>query len=233
MGASMVTMATAVKSASDVKFETALAKPIAFAAPAAMSREREIDVSKFSRLPGSSSAEPKGNRLAGADVAALEARKPDLSNVSRVLTVAMAKAARHQEHEQRFAALEKARPDANAIRAVLGPAMESLVVVAPRSASGTLPDMIQDAETVTTVAGLKDMKPVEMAALEETALEEGGAEESEVAVVEEAVPAAPSYHLPKAVPLPVIRPGSAADKPTKPAALAAIAAVAPQKARQD
>ncbi|UIK03517.1 DUF2778 domain-containing protein [Neorhizobium galegae] len=229
MGASMVTMATAVKSASDVKFETALAKPIALAVPAATTREREIDVSKFSRLPGSSSAEPKGNRLAGADVAALEARKPDLSNVSRVLTVAMAKAARHQEHEQRFAALEKARPDANAIRAVLGPAMESLVVVAPRSASGTLPDMIQDAETVTTVAGLKDMKPVEMAALEETALEEGGAEESEVAVVEEAVPAAPSYHLPKAVPLPVIRPGSAADKPTKPAALAAIAAVAPQK----
>jgi hypothetical protein len=229
MGASMVTMATAVKSASDVKFETALAKPMALAAPAAIMREREIDVSKFSRLPGRAPADPKGNRLAGADVAALEARKPDLSNVSRVLTVAMAKAARHQEHEQRFAALEKARPDANAIRAVLGPAMESLVVVAPRSASGTLPDMIQDAETVTTVAGLKDMKPVEMAALEETALEEDGADESEVAVVQATVPTAPSYDLPKAGPLPVIRPGSAAEKPAKPAALAAIAAVAPQK----
>ncbi|CDZ33356.1 DUF2778 domain-containing protein [Neorhizobium galegae] len=234
MGASMVTMATAVKSASDVKFETALAKPIALAVPAVATREREIDVSKFSRLPGSAPADSKGNRLAGADVAALEARKPDLSNVSRVLTVAMAKAARHQEHEQRFAALEKARPDANAIRAVLGPAMESLVVVAPRSATGTLPDMIQDAETVATVDELKDMKPVEMAALEETALEEDGAEESEVAVVEEAVPAAPSHALPKAGPLPVIRPGSAADKPNKPAALAAIAAVAPQKpARTD
>lgn len=107
MGASMVTMATAVKSASDVKFETALAKPIALAVPAVATREREIDVSKFSRLPGSAPADPKGNRLTGADVAALEARKPDLSNVSRVLTVAMAKAARHQEHEQRFAALEK------------------------------------------------------------------------------------------------------------------------------
>ncbi|CAN7354330.1 DUF2778 domain-containing protein [Neorhizobium sp. LjRoot104] len=227
MGASIVTMATAVKSASDVKFETALAKPIAL--PVAATREREIDVSKFSRLPGSAPADPKGRRLAGAEVAALEARKPDISNVSQMLNVAMAKAARHQEHEQRFAALEKARPDANAIRAVLGSAMESLVVVAPRAASGTLPDMIQDAQSVTTVAGLKDMKPVEMAALEETALEEDDADESEVAVVEEAVPAAPSYALPKAGPLPVIRPGSAADKPTKPAALAAIAAVAPQK----
>ncbi|KAB1089447.1 DUF2778 domain-containing protein [Neorhizobium galegae] len=226
MGASMVTMATAVKSASDVKFETALTRPIALAAPAAVSREREIDVSKFSRLPGSAPADPKGKRLAGADVAALEARKPDISAVKQTLNVAMAKAARHQEHEQQFAALEKIRPDANAIRAVLAPAMENLVVVAPR-AGATLPDMIQDAETVTTVAGLKDMKPVEMAALDEDA--DDGSDESEVAVVEEAVPAAPSYALPKAGPLPVIRPGSVADKPAKPAALAAIAAVAPQK----
>ncbi|CDN48324.1 DUF2778 domain-containing protein [Neorhizobium galegae] len=226
MGASMVTMATAVKSASDVKFETALTRPIALAAPAAVSREREIDVSKFSRLPGSAPADPKGKRLAGADVAALEARKPDISAVKQTLNVAMAKAARHQEHEQQFAALEKIRPDANAIRAVLAPAMENLVVVAPR-AGATLPDMIQDAETVTTVAGLKDMKPVEMAALDEDA--DDGSDESEVAVVEEAVPAAPSYALPKAGPLPVIRPGSASDKPAKPAALAAIAAVAPQK----
>lgn len=230
MGASMVTMATAVKSASDVKFETALAKPIVRAVPAAVSREREIDVSKFSRLPGSAPADPKGKRLAGADVAALEARKPDISAVKQTLNVAMAKAARHQEHEQQFAALEKIRPDANAIRAVLAPAMENLVVVAPR-AGATLPDMIQDAETVTTVAGLKDMKPVEMAALEETALkeDEDGDDESEVAVVEQAAPAAPAYALPKAGPLPVIRPGSTADKPAKPAALAAIAAVAPQK----
>ncbi len=230
MGASIVTMATAVKSASDVKFETALTRPIALAAPAAISREREIDVSKFSRLPGSAPADPKGKRLAGADVAALEARKPDISAVKQTLNVAMAKAARHQEHEQQFAALEKIRPDANAIRAVLAPAMENLVVVAPRAGS-TLPDMIQDAETVTTVAGLKDMKPVEMAALEETALkeDEDGDDESEVAVVEQAAPAAPAYALPKAGPLPVIRPGSTADKPAKPAALAAIAAVAPQK----
>lgn len=226
MGASMVTMATAVKSASDVKFETALTKPIALAAPAAVSREREIDVSKFSRLPGSASADPKGKRLAGADVAALEARRPDVSSVSHVLNAAMAKAARHQEHEQQFAALEKIRPDANAIRAVLAPAMEGLVVVAPRTDS-VLPDLIQDAETVTTVAELKDMKPVEMAALEEDMDDE--ADESEVAVAEAPVPAAPSYALPKAGPLPVIRPGSAAEKPAKPAALAAIAAVAPQK----
>ncbi|CDN54406.1 Hypothetical protein RG1141_CH20670 [Neorhizobium galegae bv. officinalis bv. officinalis str. HAMBI 1141] len=230
MGASMVTMATAVKSASDVKFETALTRPIALAAPAAVSREREIDVSKFSRLPGSAPADPKGKRLAGADVAALEARKPDISAIKQTLNVAMAKAVRHQEHEQQFAALEKIRPDANAIRAVLAPAMENLVVVAPRAGS-TLPDMIQDAETVTTVAGLRDMKPVEMAALEETALkeDEDGDDESEVAVVEQAAPAAPAYALPKAGPLPVIRPGSTADKPAKPAALAAIAAVAPQK----
>jgi len=237
MGASMVTMATAVKSAADVKFETALTKPIALAAPAAVSREREIDVSKFSRLPGSASAGPKGKRLAGAEVAALEARRPGVSSVSQMLNVAMAKAARRQEHEQQFAALEKIRPDANAIRAVLAPAMENLVVVAPRTPGGALPDMIQDAQTVATVAELKDMKPVEMAALEETALEEDadeGADQSEVAMVEEAVPAAPSYALPKAGPLPVIRPGSAAEKPAKPAALAAIAAVAPQKpARAD
>lgn len=230
MGASMVTVATAVKSASDVKFETALTRPIARVAPAAVSREREIDVSKFSRLPGSAPADPKSKRLAGADVAALEARKPDISAIKQTLNVAMAKAVRHQEHEQQFAALEKIRPDANAIRAVLAPAMENLVVVAPRAGS-TLPDMIQDAETVTTVAGLKDMKPVEMAALEETALkeDEDGDDESEVAVVEQAAPAAPAYALPKAGPLPVIRPGSTADKPAKPAALAAIAAVAPQK----
>ncbi|MCJ9748597.1 hypothetical protein, partial [Neorhizobium sp. SHOUNA12A] len=213
MGASMVTMATAVKSASDVKFETALTRPIALASPAAVSREREIDVSKFSRLPGSAPADPKGKRLAGADVAALEARKPDISAIKQTLNVAMAKAVRHQEHEQQFAALEKIRPDANAIRAVLAPAMENLVVVAPRAGS-TLPDMIQDAETVTTVAGLRDMKPVEMAALEETALkeDEDGDDESEVAVVEQAAPAAPAYALPKAGPLPVIRQGSTADK---------------------
>ncbi|MGK6312096.1 tlde1 domain-containing protein [Neorhizobium sp. DT-125] len=225
VGASVVTMATAVKSASDVKFETTLAQPVAAAAPI-VSDSREIEVSKFSRLPGSSPADPKGRRLADADVAALEARKPDQSSVRQMLDVALAKAAHHAENEQRFAALEKIRPDANAIRAALAPAMESLVVVAPRG-NDPMPDLIQDAAPATTVAELKDMKPVEMAALEETALEDDAGEEETVAIVEAPVP---GYDLPKAGPLPVIRPSTAtAAKPAKPNALAAIAAVAPQK----
>jgi len=225
VGASVVTMATAVKSASDVKFETALAQPIALAAPVA-SADRDIEVSKFSRLPGSAPADPKGRRLAGAEFAALEARKPDLSSVRQTLNVALAKAARHAEKEQQFAALAKIRPDAAAIRAALGPAMESLVVVAPKG-EDAMPDLIQDAAPATTVAELKDMKPVEMAALEETPDDAG----DEVAIVEEPAPA-PAYDLPKAGPLPVIRPSTAtasAAKPAKPGALAAIAAVAPQK----
>ncbi|MGK9050509.1 DUF2778 domain-containing protein [Neorhizobium petrolearium] len=226
VGASVVTMATAVKSASDVEFETALARPIAPAVPIA-SNDREIEVSKFSRLPGSTPADPKGGRLSGADVAALEARKPDRSSVRQMLDAALAMAARHAENEQQFASLAKIRPDADAIRAALAPAMQNLVVVAPRG-SEVMPDLIQDAAPATTVAELKDMKPVEMAALEETAVEDDAGEEEAVAIVEAPVP---GYDLPKAGPLPVIRPSTAtADaKPAKPNALAAIAAVAPQK----
>ncbi|MBW6422690.1 DUF2778 domain-containing protein [Rhizobium sp. XQZ8] len=234
VGASMVTVATAVKSASDVKFETALTRPVALPAPtavAAVSHEREIDVSKFSRLPGSAPANPKGKRLAGAELAALEARKPSEDSVKQMLNMAMAKASRHSEAQQQFASLEKIRPDAQAIRAILGPAMENLVVVAPRSGSA-MPDLIQDVQPATTVADLKDMKPVEMAALEDTALEDDADDQPEVAVIPEPAPAAPAYALPKAGPLPVIRPSTAvalAEKPAKPTALAAIAAVAPQK----
>jgi len=233
VGASMVTMATAVKSASNVKFETALTRPVALAAPAVQvaSRDREIDVSKFSRLPGSAPADPKGKRLAGAELAALESRKPSETSVKQMLNMAMAKASRHSETQQQFAVLEKIRPDAQAIRAVLGPAMENLVVVAPRGGDA-MPDLIQDVQPATTVAELKDMKPVEMAALEDTALEDDADDQPEVAVIPEPAPAAPSYALPKAGPLPVIRPSTAtalAEKPAKPTALAAIAAVAPQK----
>ncbi|WP_052182700.1 DUF2778 domain-containing protein [Rhizobium sp. YS-1r] len=225
MGASVVTVATAVRSASDVGFETALAKPVDLAAPVEAAG-REIDVAKFSRLPGSSAADPKGWRLADAEVAALEARKPDQSSVRQMLNVAMAKAARRAEQEQQFAALEEKRPDAQAIRTILGQAMESLVVVAPRSGD-VMPDLIQDAAPAVTVAELKDMKPVEMAALEQTALEDDADEQDTVAIVEAP---APAYALPKAGPLPVIRPSSAtAEKPARPNALAAIAAVAPQK----
>ena len=233
VGASMVTMATAVKSASSVKFETALTRPVALAAPTMQvaARDREIDVSKFSRLPGSASADPKGKRLDGAELAALEARKPSDSSVKQMLNMAMNKAARRTETQQQFASLEKIRPDAQAIRAALGPAMENLVVVAPRGGDA-MPDMIQGVQTANNVADLKDMKPVEMAALEDTALEDGADEQPEVAVIPEPAPAAPSYALPKAGPLPVIRPSTAtamAEKPAKPTALAAIAAVAPQK----
>ncbi|WP_117192527.1 DUF2778 domain-containing protein [Rhizobium terrae] len=234
MCASIATMATAVKSTSDVKLDLTLARPIApVAVAAAVSDDREIDVSKFSRLPGSAPADPKGGRLAGAEAAALTARRPVASDIRQVLHVALSKAARHAESEQRFAALEKARPDAKAIRAILAPAMESLVVVAPRGGQA-LPDLIQDAAPATTVAELKDMKPVEMAALEETALEDDAEGRQEIAIVEEPVPApaAPAHALPTAGPLPVIRPSAAtalAEKPSKPNALAAIAAVAPQK----
>ncbi|WP_440411188.1 tlde1 domain-containing protein [Neorhizobium petrolearium] len=225
MGASVVTVATAVKSASDVRFETALAKPVELAAPVEPV-EREIDVAKFSRLPGSSTADPKGWRLADAEVAALEARKPDQSSVRQMLNVAMAKAARSAEQERQFAALEEKRPNAQAIRTILGQAMENLVVVAPRSGD-VMPDLIQDAAPAVTVAELKDMKPVEMAALEQTALEDDTDAQDTVAVIEAPTP---GYALPKAGPLPVIRPSSAtAEKPARPNALAAIAAVAPQK----
>jgi hypothetical protein len=70
--ASMVTMATAVKSASGVKFETALTRPLivnSSTAQMASLGDREIDISKFSRLPGrarSAQAE-RGKRPTGAD----------------------------------------------------------------------------------------------------------------------------------------------------------------------
>ncbi|TDK39745.1 DUF2778 domain-containing protein [Rhizobium deserti] len=230
MGASLLTVATAVKSASDVKFETSLVTaPGLVAAPVVAMADRHLDVSKFSRLPGSASANPKAGRLVGAEVAALAARRPASDSLRDTMHVAMAKAARHFEHELQFTSLENIRPDAAAIKAVLGPAMASLVVVAPR---GEMPDLLQDVAPANSVAELKDMKPVEMAALEQTALEDDTATEDEpaVAIVEEPAAAIQDYSLPKAGPLPVIRPSAGTDeKPAKPNALAAIAAVAPQK----
>jgi hypothetical protein len=266
VGASVVTMATAVKSASNVKFETALVSPhFSASMPAIAAAERSLDISKFSRLPGSASANPKAGRLAGAEVAALSARRPDASSLRDAVHVAMAKASRHSEGNQQFAALEKIRPEASAIKAVLGSAMASLVVVAPRGetalSGGTemaslrggigetgdsgLPDLIQDAQTTAKVAELNDMKPVQMAALEQTALEDTGDDAGDsLSIAEETIPvpmAAPAqapaaglaYALPQAGPLPVIRPNYGTDKPAKPNALAAIAAVAPQKADKD
>jgi hypothetical protein len=243
IGASMVTVATAVKSASNVKFETSLvADKLAGTAPVAAAADRSLDISKFSRLPGSAPANPKAGRLAGADVAALEARRPDAASLRDAVHVAMAKASRHSETDQQFAALEKIRPEAAAIKAVLGSAMAGLVVVAPRGES-VMPDMIQDAQSTTHVAELKDMKPVEMASIEQTALEDTDEEaEDGLSIAEENIPVpapAPQQQLqaalsgsalPKDGPLPVIRPSFGTDaKPAKPNALAAIAAVAPQK----
>ena len=233
VGASVATMATAVKSTADVKFEIALAKPIAPAVAPAAPAAREIDVSKFSRLSDGSPASPKSRRLDGADVAALEARKPDRSSARQMLGALLAKANRHAESERQFAALANRRPGAEANRAALAPAMESLVVVAPRG-DEVMPDLIQDAAPATSVAQLKDMKPVEMAALEETAVEDNAdaLEEAAVEATDEPAPAE-AHALPKAGPLPVIRPSSAfPGRPAKPSALAAIAAVAPQKPAQ-
>jgi hypothetical protein len=250
VGASMVTVATSVKSASDVKFETALVAPMPGALPKpgatqVASADRSIDVSKFSRLPGSAPANAKAGRLAGAEAAALEARRPDAATLRSAVHVAMAKASRHADTDQQFAALEKIRPEAAAIKAVLGTAMASLVVVAPRGETA-MPDLIQDAQSTTKVAELKDMRPVEMAALEETAYEDTDEDADDgMSISEENVPvpqAAPQppvmasldQSLPKAGPLPVIRPSFGTDaKPAKPNALAAIAAVAPQKPEKD
>ncbi len=266
VGASVVTMATAVKTASPVKFETALVSPQhAPLSHLVASADRSIDVSKFSRLPGSATASEKAGRLAGADVAALSARRPDASSLRDAVHVAMAKASRHAQGDQQFAALQNNRPDASAIRAVLGSAMASLVVVAPRGETsmpatemaslrgglgtagpeGNLPDLIQDAQTTAKVAELETMKPVQMAALEQTALEDTGDDASDsMSIAEETVPvplpaptqspaAGLAYALPQAGPLPVIRPSYGTDKPAKPNALAAIAAVAPQKTDKD
>ena len=238
--ASMATMATAVKPASEVKINVAMPKPaatmaslgeVALAAGHLSRGPIDIDVNKFSRLPGSSPAEPKAGRLEGAAAAALAARRPEPADVQVALQAALASAARNRAMDQQFAALEKSRPGADQVRSILGSAMASLVVVAPRGDS-SLPDLIQDAAPATSVAELKDMKPVEMAALEDTSLEEE-TEETVVASLPEPAPVE-THSLPKSGPLPVIRPSTSlaqAEKPAKPNALAAIAAVAPQKPR--
>ncbi len=235
--ASVVTVATAVKPAKDVRFQTALLAP---AGSGSLDKpdtsRRSLDISKFSRLPGSAPAEPKTARLAGAETAALAALRPDASDVRKVLHNAMAEAVRHAQTEQQFASLAKNRPADESIRAALSSAMENLVVVAPRG-DGTMPDLIQDAQTVTDVAELKDMKPVEMASIEQASLSSDLEGAPSVEVDEETVALAPAiedHALPKAGPLPVIRPsaGTRGDG-AKPAgqgnALAAIASVAPQK----
>ncbi|WP_244530254.1 tlde1 domain-containing protein [Rhizobium sp. NFR07] len=231
-GASVVTVATAVKPANDVRFQTALLSPVTAGDHFSRAGDvRSLDVSKFSRLPGSAPAEPKKGRLEGAETAALAALRPQSSDVRQALHHAMAKAARHAETEQRFAALAKARPADESIRTVLASAMESLVMVAPRG-DGAMPDMIQDAETVTKVAELKEMKPVEMASLETPSAEEASADEETAEIQEETVALAPAqdYSLPQAGPMPVLRPASGTrGDDARPNALAAIASVAPQK----
>ncbi len=143
-----------------------------------------------------------------------------------MLQAAMADAARQAEAERQFALLAQRRPSADVILAALAPAMEDLVVVAPRG-SNALPDLVQDVAPAATVADLKDMRPVEMAALEQTAVEEDTGEQETVAVIDSP---AQAYALPQAGPLPVIRPSTAtAGRPSKPNALAAIAAISPQK----
>jgi hypothetical protein len=232
-GASVVTVATAVKPVKEVRFQTALLAPVVTGDHFSKTADvRSLDISKFSRLPGSAPAEPKKGRLDGAATAALAALRPHNSDVRQALHHAMAKAARSAASEQQFAALAKARPADGAIRTVLASAMEDLVVVAPRG-DGALPDLIQDAETVTKVADLKDMKPVEMASLEDQpAVEDASADDATVDIQEETVALAPAqdYALPQAGPMPVLRPaaGTRGDD-AKPTALAAIAAVAPQK----
>lgn len=239
VGASAITVATAVKPARDLHFQTALLSPAV--AGTHLTRdysERSLDVSKFSRLPGRAAAEPKGSRLAGAEAAALAALRPENSTVSQALHRAMAKAARKVETDQQFAALTTKRPGNAAIRSALGQAMEGTVLVAPRG-EGAMPDLIQGAENVTNVAALKDMKPVEMASLDTSDTDDAAANQPSVEITQDVValavpPAADAYALPKAGPLPVIRPaaGTRGDD-AKPAgrgnALAAIASVAPQK----
>jgi hypothetical protein len=236
IGASVVTVATTIKPANEVRFQTALLAPVVAGEHLSKASDvRSLDISKFSRLPGSAPAEPKKGRLEGAELAALAALRPEGADVRQALHHAMSKAARHAENEQQFAALAKSRPADGAIRSVLASAMESLVMVAPRS-EGTMPDLIQDADTVTNVAELNEMKPVEMASLEEPSMEEAVGEPT-VDVEEEttvAVAPAQEYALPHAGPMPTFRPALATRgdddaKPTKPNALAAIASVAPQK----
>ncbi|OHV76547.1 DUF2778 domain-containing protein [Rhizobium sp. LCM 4573] len=212
MTASVVTLAMSVKGASNVGFETALVRPLA---TPITTPDRHLDVSKFSRLENRFAAAPKAARLEGAELAALNARRPETAVVRQNLEMAFARAA----HEEKFAELAASRPEAKAIKAALAPAMASLVMVAPRGASA--PDLVQDAAPPVSVAELQNMPPVEMAALEETP-----------AIVEEPAPApADTSGLPMAGPLPDKRP-AAAPKPATANALAAIDEVAPQKPRK-
>ncbi|TKT66903.1 DUF2778 domain-containing protein [Rhizobiaceae bacterium LC148] len=216
MTASVVTLAMSVRGASSVGFETALVRPLA--APPVAS-DRHLEVSKFSRLENRFAAAPKAARLEGAELAALNARRPETAVVRQNLEVAFARAA----HEEKFAELAASRPEAKTIKAALAPAMASLVVVAPRGASA--PDLVQEAAPPVSVAELENMPPVEMAALEEAP-----------AIVEEPAPApapapADASGLPMAGPLPDTRP-AAAPKPATANALAAIDQVAPQKPRK-
>lgn len=244
VGASMVTMATAVKSVSNVKFQTALVtQPPGFGHVKLTSdAARDLDISKFSRLPGSAVAQSKGQRLAGADTAVIEALRPDAASVSEALHAAMADAGHQMRTNEQFASLSKIRPDEAAIRAALGPAMSNLVVVAPKGDGSNLPDLAEEAVATTNVADLKDMKPVEMAAIDQADDEDDSDALAEIADAPVPTPApaqlaeaVPSYDLPKAGPVPSFRPGAVAmadAAPTKPArgnGLAAIAAVAPQK----
>lgn len=247
VGASMITVATSVKSASQVRFETALVAPLpATLRPVTVAATgRDLEISKFSRLQGSYQADAKSGRLAGAAFAALSARRPDAGSVRDGLSAALSAANRQAESEQQFAALEKLRPDADAIKSILGPAMASLVVVAPRNGDEAMPDLLQDVQPATQVADLKNMQPVEMASLEEGTDSDDGDDQLEIAEDNVPVPspapdaliadqAGPEQSLPKAGPMPVFRPQTAVaalkpDAAAKPSALAAIAAVAPQK----
>jgi hypothetical protein len=208
MTASVVTLAMSVKGAPSVGFETALPRPLASTID--VPADRDVDISKFSRIENQFAASPKASRLEGAELAALNARRPDVSTVRDNLKTAIARAA----HEARFAELAALRPETDAIKAALAPAMASLVVVAPRG--DMAPDLVQEMTTPTSVAELRDMPPVEMAALEEVP-----------DAIEEVAPVG-AGDLPMAGPLPGRRPASAS-KPATTNALAAIDEVAPQK----
>lgn len=249
VGASMLTVATSVKSPTDVKFETALLSSTAPQGVAAKGSDRDLDVSKFSRLPGSASSSPKASRLNGAETAALAARRPDSSAVMQTMQAAMISAARDEEVGRQFAALENVHPGDAAIKAALGPALASFVSVAPKGdENAPLPEMIQGVQPANKIADLKDMRPVQMAAIGDDSSSDD-ADDSMGMVAEDdipvptpapaqsqmlaAAPAAPSdQELPRSGPLPGMRPGTAlasAGTDSKPNALAAIAAVAPQR----
>lgn len=221
MTASVVTLATSAKGVSDVEFETSIVRPSVspgLTAPVMLS-ERNLEISKFSRIESGALdfTSAKSARLPGADAAILAARRPDTAAVKQGLHAAFARAA-HAAHEEKFAELAMNRPDAAVIKAALAPAMANLVMLAPRgerSGIDAMPDMVAEVAPPTRVEELRDMPVVEMASLEE-----------EVPVIEQEE----AHALPEAGPLPVFRPRTiTAAKPEKPNALAAIAAIAPQK----